>query len=137
LAAPHGRVCSLCDARGVIEDAAALGKLCEALPLLRQLATTPELTAEIDGLVDAGRSGERIGSGLVGLGRRLGVPLGVVSTRSGDVSSVTLPGLSGGYPAPQVFGCPGGECARRWVRRPGVSTPVCAIHETRLREVSP
>ncbi|MET9248045.1 hypothetical protein [Nonomuraea sp. NPDC003709] len=71
---------------------------------------------------------------LVTILRIAGIPY-----RRTDRGFVELPGAGTGIPFPQIFECPVHRCSRKWVRRPGVTIPHCAItgHELSERSTQP
>jgi hypothetical protein len=131
----------------------AIADFCDMLPFLYgELSDTDQRLALVD-VVEAARAGTDLrrslsvllcrvspehhlkedANPLTELLRHLGVPHRQIDRGpSGGVPR--LPRTGPGHTALQIFECPAGRCARRWLRASGEPIPRCAIDNDWLRE---
>ena len=113
-------------------DDRKLAGLCSALPALRREAERHDATERLEALVDDARATGVVAAELFDLATRWRVAVDVAGDPvRADPAPLRLP-LPEWVPFPQVYGCPAGACARRWVRRPGVTPPWCHVHGAAL-----
>lgn len=102
-----------------------VGAMCEALPLLRRLASAEGRTSEVEEIVGRMSGGDgdhdRDVLELREVARVLGVP------GLGPRSVLKVPGASPGAPVDGLYVCPATRCDRSWVRAPGMAPPDCHI----------
>ncbi|CAL9418579.1 hypothetical protein [Streptomyces pilosus] len=108
---------------------ADIARLCGRLGVLRTAAADEERGAEVDRLVERARRGDTPEPELSELLRDLGLLF------LGDTTREPWPWDGGGHTGAEVYACPAGRCARRWVRAPGVDIPRCDLDAVRLSRV--
>jgi hypothetical protein len=100
---------------------AGIARLCELLRVLRHAAAAEGRRDDVDRLVERARLGQDPEPDLTSLARDLGLLSGVGAVRD------AWPWDSGGHTAAEIYVCPAGRCARRWVRAPGRQVPRCEL----------
>ncbi|MFI7502606.1 hypothetical protein ACIBVL_29850 [Streptomyces sp. NPDC049687] len=106
---------------------AEIAQLCGVLRALRSAAADEGRGADVDRLVERARRGRSPQPELDTLLDDLGLLFLADGTREPWPWDD-----DGGHTEAEVYVCPAGRCARRWVRAPGVGVPRCDVDAVRL-----
>jgi hypothetical protein len=114
-------------------DRDRLAALCLALPELRLQAAAHGASDRLEALITAARETGVVSDEIFEQAADWQVGIDLAADTDRSVRGLPLPPWQ---PFVQMYGCPGGHCARRWVRRPGVPAPWCDVHAAALEKRS-